>query len=230
VKTALCTFLPKESTVDFEGHIARVFFTQGCNFRCGFCHNPELIPIKDNHITFDELDRLIETAKANWVDGVCITGGEPTLQKKIVETAAFIKSSELALKLDTQGSFPDMLEKVIPHCDYIAMDYKAPVAKYKFITNVNIDPVKLRRSLDLLIHGDDPYEIRTTVVPGFHTEDDIHVICRELKGAKRFVLQNFIPRDNLPDISLREAQKTPLKTMETFAAICRDHFENVVVR
>ena len=216
--------------MDFEGHIASVFFTQGCNFRCGFCHNPELIAQKDNHITFDELDKLIQTAKANWVDGICITGGEPTMQKTIVETAAFIKMRGQALKLDTQGSFPETLAKVVPHCDYIAMDYKAPAAKYPSITKVKVDTKKIRRSLDLLIHGNVPYEIRTTVVPGLHTEDDIRAICRELEGVKRFALQTFKPRGNLPATSLRATHITPLKTMEKLATICRDHFEHMAMR
>lgn len=230
MKTALCTFEPKESTVDFEGCIARVFYTQGCNFRCRFCHNPELIPPKENNITYDELYKNIVNAKENWIDGICITGGEPTLQKNIVETAAFIKEHGLKLKLDTQGSFPEALRKVIPWCDYIAMDYKAPIAKYSSIAQVKVNTNNILESLDILKQGGVPYEIRTTVIPGFHSAVDIRTICQELEGAKRFVLQTFIPRDNLPDKMLRATQKTPLSMLEEFTALSNDYFDEVFVR
>lgn len=230
MKTALRTYLPRESTVDFEGRIARVFFTQGCNFRCGYCHNPELIPLHGDNITFEELDSIIANAKANWVDGVCITGGEPTLQKNIVETAAFVKARGLDIKLDTQGSFPNTLKKVIPHCDYIAMDYKAPIAKYPAIANTQLNMGNITRSLDMLLRGDVPYEIRTTIIPGLHSAEDMHAICKELKGTTRFVLQPFVPRHTILDKTLRATAKTEFFVLEEFAAICETYLDNVIVR
>lgn len=230
MRSALYTYQRSESTIDFEGHIALLFFTRGCNFRCSFCHNPELIPFHDGGITFSELGKVLDRARENWVDGVCITGGEPTMQRAIAGTAAFIKERGFALKLDTQGSFPERLRELMNYCDCIAMDYKGPMGKYPFITQVKVRVDDIRRSVEMLMRGEVDYEIRTTVVPGVHTEDDMRAICAELHGVKRFVLQTFVPRDNLPDEGLRKAEKTPRPLLERYADICRGSFGEVVIR
>ncbi|MBN2419341.1 MAG: anaerobic ribonucleoside-triphosphate reductase activating protein [Deltaproteobacteria bacterium] len=230
MKSAVFTYQKTESTIDFEGRIALLFFTQGCNFRCRYCHNPDLIPVKDNHMTFDELGTILDRAGQNWVDGICITGGEPTMQETLPETLAFIKKKGMDIKLDTQGSFPNMLERVIQYCDYVAMDYKMPVGRYPEITGVQINPENIARSIDLLKNGNVEYEIRTTIVPGIHTEEDIKKICEELRGVRKFVLQRFFPRGNLPDKALRTKEKTPPELLEQFAQLSRSSFEEVVVR
>ncbi|MBP7462569.1 MAG: anaerobic ribonucleoside-triphosphate reductase activating protein [Candidatus Delongbacteria bacterium] len=228
--SALYTYQRLESTIDFEGHIAILFFTRGCNFQCLFCHNPELIPYREGGMTYSELGSVLDRARQNWVDGVCITGGEPTMQPEIVETAKFIKLRGFDLKLDTQGSFPDRFREVMPFCDFIAMDYKSPIETYASITQVNPRGNDIRRSLEMLMRGKVDYEIRITIVPGIHTEDDMRAIGQELHGVKRFVLQTFIPRDNLPSKALRTAAKTPRPLLERYAEICRDHFAEVVIR
>ncbi|MGD9162115.1 MAG: anaerobic ribonucleoside-triphosphate reductase activating protein [Desulfobacteraceae bacterium] len=230
MKSAVFTYQKTESTIDFEGRIALLFFTQGCNFRCGFCHNPELIPVKDKHMSFEELGVALDRAGQNWVDGICITGGEPTMQETLPETLEFIKQKGMDVKLDTQGSFPGMLDKVIEYCDYIAMDYKMPADKYHEITGVEAHRESISRSLDILKNNSVEYEIRTTIVPGIHTEEDIKKICKELKGVRRFVLQRFIPRDNLPDKNLRIFEKTPQNVMEHFSEVSREYFSEVFVR
>ena len=181
-------------------------------------------------MSFDELGSVLDRARQNWVDGVCISGGEPTMQPGIVETAKFIKRRGFALKLDTQGSFPDRLREVMSYCDYIAMDYKNPIERYASITQVNPHGDDIRRSLEMLMRGKVDYEIRMTVVPGIHTEDDMQAISTELHGVKRFVLQPFIPRDNLPGESLRSVAKTPRPLLERYADICRSYFGEVVIR
>ncbi len=230
MRSALYTYQRSESTIDFEGRICLLFFTRGCNFRCRFCHNPELIPFDDGGMTYGELDAVLERARDNWVDGVCITGGEPTMQPGIAKTAAFIKERGFALKLDTQGSFPERLRQVMNCCDFIAMDYKGPMEKYPLITQTGVRADDIRRSVEMLMRGDVDYEMRTTVIPGLHTEDDIRAICEELHGVKRFVLQTFAPRDNLPDEELRSAEKTPRMVLERYADICRGFFREVVIR
>ncbi len=181
-------------------------------------------------MTFDELGVILDRAKANWIDGICITGGEPCMQKSLAETASFIKERGMDLKIDTQGSFPDRLREVLPFCDYIAMDYKMPLERYSYLAGVNVNAEKIKASLELLKESSVDYELRTTVIPGIHTEDDIEKICDELSGVKRFVLQTFIPRDNLPDVELRQTERTPLKMIESFADICTCRFEEVIVR
>ena len=230
VKSALFTFQDRESTIDFDGHLSLVFFTQGCNFNCRYCHNPELLTFRDSNMTYDELGGVLERARGNWVDAVCITGGEPCMQKELAATASFIKKKGMALKLDTQGSFPERLEEVLPYCDYVAMDYKMPMERYDYLARVKVDAGSVWKSLDLLKNGTVDYEIRTTIIPGIHEEEDIRKICAELSGVKRYVLQSFIPRDNLPDEELRLREKTPPAMLEAFAEICRDFFEEVVVR
>ncbi len=230
MKSAVFTYQKTESTIDFEGRIALLFFTQGCNFRCRFCHNSELIPVIDKHMSFEELGAVLDRAGRNWVDGVCITGGEPTMQETLPETLAFIKQKGMDIKLDTQGSFPAMLDKVIKYCDYVAMDYKMPVDEYHEITGVEVKPENITKSLGLLKNSNVEFEIRTTVVPGIHTEEDIKKICTELKGIRKFVLQRFIPRDNLPDKKLRLFEKTPPAILDHYAELCKGKFEEVVVR
>jgi len=229
-RSALYTCQGKESTIDFDGHISLLFFTKGCNFRCGYCHNPGLITSDGENMPWDELASILEKGRKNWIDGVCITGGEPTMQKNLPETVSFIKDMGFDVKLDTQGSFPEIFEKTIPFCDYIAMDYKTAINEYPGVTGVNVDRIKIQKSLELLISGSVDYELRTTVVPGIHTEDVIRRICTELQGVKRFVLQGFMPRDDLRDESLRVTGKTPADMLENYADICRGHFSEVIVR
>lgn len=230
MKSAVFTYQKTETTIDFEGRIALLFFTQGCNFRCRYCHNPELIPVKDKHMSFEELGAILDRAGQNWVDGVCITGGEPTMQETLPDTLAFIKQKGMDIKLDTQGSFPDMLDRVTEYCDYIAMDYKMPVDKYHEITGVKVERKNIMKSLDILKNSGIEYELRTTIVPGVHTEDDIKKICSEIKGTKKYVLQRFIPRDNLPDDRLRTLEKTSPEILEHYAKLCIENFKEVVIR
>lgn len=231
MESAIFTLQERESTIDFEGRLALVFFTRGCNFRCPYCHNPELITSEENgNIPYDRLGRILDKAVENWVDGVCITGGEPTLQKELPATAAFIKKRGLALKIDTQGSLPENLSSVLPYCDYIAMDYKMPLAEYSRLAGVPVDPEKIRRSLELIRNSGIDYEIRTTVVPGIHMKEQIKRMAVELTGIKKYVLQAFVPRDNLPDEGLRKAQKTSNALLEEYAMLCREYLENVIVR
>lgn len=230
MKSALYTYQKNESTIDFEGRISLIFFTKGCNFRCRFCHNPELIPPNGENISYDKLESILEKAKENWVDGICISGGEPTMQKNLAETVTFIKSKGLDTKLDTQGSYPAQLKEVMPYCDYIAMDYKMPLDRYSSLAAVPVDVDAVLESMKLLKQGSVEYEIRTTVIPGIHTEEVIRTIAAELKGVDKFVLQTFIPRDNLPDKDLRVTGRTPVTMLETYADICREVLENVIVR
>jgi len=229
-ESALYTYQGSESTIDYEGHISLLFFTQGCNFRCGYCHNSGLLKRSGKNMTYGEVRSVIEKGKRNWIDGICVTGGEPTMQVNLPETASFIKDMGMDVKLDTQGSFPETLEKTIPFCDYIAMDYKTTLDEYPRVTGVEVDREKIKRSLELLKNCSVDYELRTTIVPAIHSEDIIRRICSELEGVKRFVLQGFIPREDLPDESLRATEKTPVEMMEFYADICREFFGEVIVR
>lgn len=229
-QTALYGLQRRESTIDYEGHIALLFFTKGCNLRCGYCHNPEFIPFGEEAITYGELGDILESAKENWANGVCVTGGEPCAQEEICQTAEFIKRRGFALKIDTNGMFPVRLKATLPFCDYVAMDYKAPAAKYKELAGSAAEPERAAESLRLLKESGLDYEARITLVPGFHSEDDIRLMCEELAGVKKIVLQSFAPRDNLPDVNLRTVERFSKPVLLSYAHICREYFTNVAVR
>ena len=179
----------KTSLLDFPEKISAIVFTAGCNFRCGYCHNPELInsiaPVQD----------VLEFLKTRIgkLDGVVITGGEPCLQKDLPEFIREIKSLGFAVKLDTNGSFPEVLERVMPDLDYVAMDIKAPLEKYPLIVNRQLDVEKIRKSIEMLMGCGIDYEFRTTVVESQLGFDDFEKIGKLLNGAKRYYLQKFIP-------------------------------------
>lgn len=181
--------LQKTSLLDFPDRISAIVFTAGCNFRCGYCHNPELInsiaPVQD------VLEFL--QSRTGKLDGVVITGGEPCLQKELPEFIKEVKSLGFTVKLDTNGSLPNMLEKVLPDVDYVAMDIKAPLDKYSLIVNRHVDIEKISQSIDMIMSYGVDYEFRTTVVSSQLGFDDFQKIGLLLNGASRYYLQKFIP-------------------------------------
>jgi len=202
--------LQKFSLLDYPGRVSAIIFTKGCNFRCQFCYNPMLVwPIevsksKYAHLKNGEQQKVHPTinqdelfvflkSRAGKLDAVVLTGGEPCLQKDLPEFIRKIKALGFLVKLDTNGSHPEVLAKLIKEklVDYIAMDLKAPENKYKEVTGVKADFKKIRRSVKLIMRSDLPYEFRTTVVPGLINKDDIAAMGRIIKGADKWYLQNF---------------------------------------
>lgn len=181
--------LQKTSLLDFPEKISAIIFTAGCNFRCGYCHNPELI---NNIAPVVDVFEFLKT-RTGKLDGVVITGGEPCLQKDLPEFIKQIKSLGFAVKLDTNGSFPEMIEKVLPDIDYIAMDIKAPLEKYSEIVNVDVDTDKILKSIKLIQNSDIDYEFRTTVLQNQLSFEDFEKIGKLLKGSKKYILQKFVP-------------------------------------
>jgi pyruvate formate lyase activating enzyme len=188
--------MQKVSLIDFPGKIACVLFTQGCNFRCQFCHNESLVLPNKFGIPMDErkiFDFLND--KKGKIEAVVISGGEPTLQSNLEDFLRKIKELGFLTKLDTNGSRPDVLENLykVKLLDYVAMDIKHRFDMYTIITDtpVNIDNIK--RSVDLIKNSNVSYEFRTTVVSAFHSFSDINSIISQLSGAQRFVIQEFVP-------------------------------------
>lgn len=180
--------LQKTSLLDFPEKIAAIVFTMGCNFRCGYCHNPELI---NGEAKIEEVFEFLKTRQGK-LDGVVITGGEPCLQKDLPEFIKQVKELGFAVKLDTNGSFPEMLEKVLPDLDYVAMDIKAPLEKYSQIVNVDVDTSKILKSIEILKNGGVDYEFRTTVVKSQLSFEDFEKIGQLIQGAPRYYLQKFV--------------------------------------
>ncbi len=183
--------IQKTSLLDYPEKISAIVFTKGCNFRCGYCHNPELFQ-KDKPATHSETEffEFLKTRKGK-LDAVVITGGEPCLQRGLLEFILKIKKLGFLIKLDTNGSFPEVLKKVLPHIDYIAMDIKAPLENYSTVVNSNIDTEKIKESIDLIMNSNLDYEFRTTAVKSQLTLSDFLKISETIKGAKKYYIQKF---------------------------------------
>lgn len=196
--------IQNSTLIDYPQKIASVVFTQGCNFRCGYCHNPELLSASKTYgiTTTDEYIAFLKT-RLGKLDGVVITGGEPTLQSGLYEFIHKIKNLGFSVKLDTNGTNPDILNKLIRNnlLDYIAMDIKAPLRKYTQITNVNVSIKDIKNSIKIIIKSNIEHEFRTTVIKSQISPEDIIEIGKIINGAQRYYLQKFIPSKIL-DINL----------------------------
>lgn len=180
----------KNSFVDYPGKIACTIFTIGCNYNCWYCHNSHLLSSKDKVDENKVLEFLKE--RKNWLDGVVISGGEPTLQKDLESFIKKVKEIGYQVKLDTNGSNFEILKKLVDNklIDYVAMDIKAPFDKYSKIVLVDADIENIKRSIKFLMDGQVDYEFRTTFSPDL-TVDDIESICKEIKGAKNYSIQKY---------------------------------------
>ena len=191
----------KMTLLDFPGKVACTLFTGGCNFRCPFCHNavlvenPELAEEISEQFVLDFLKK-----RQGLLDGVCITGGEPLLQSDLEQFIIKVKEMGYAVKLDTNGSYP---EKLISLCekgliDYVAMDVKSSMEKYPLCTGIkDYNTAKVEQSIDYLLRGRIDYEFRTTVADELHTPEDIETLAKRIEGAKRYFLQNFVDSGNI---------------------------------
>jgi len=224
-KSSVYAYLENPSMVDFPRHFAAVFFISGCTFRCGFCHNAELIKKKKAGLSWEDIEAACAKFKKNWVNGAVITGGEPTTAADLPELInLFKKKFGFAVKLDTNGSNPKMLEKCLPNIDYVAMDIKCGFNFYpEFVGFSDIE--KLEESIRLIREQAKDYEFRTTVIETVHTDEEMLQIAEIVKGSKRYVMQPFIPRNNLPDEKFRTLPRTTaarLKELEKLMAGCAD--------
>jgi pyruvate formate lyase activating enzyme len=224
--------LKKPSMIDFPGRMCRVLFVAGCNMNCFFCHNSELLQPKEIRLEWDRLRQTLRSSREQWVDSVCISGGEPTLNPQLPELIDQIKSLGFKVKLDTNGSSPDTLRRVLPQLDYVAMDYKAPLARYAEISGCQaLDTDSIIESVSLISRADIEYEFRTTVIEDWHREEDILAICRELSGARRYRIQGYVPpqhEDNSKNG--HPTRRTAMKTLRRYEQICREYFPETLIR
>ncbi len=192
--------LQKLTLLDYPEKMACTVFTAGCNFKCPFCHNASLVFNRDDdRISEDEFFGFLNK-RIGVIDGVCVTGGEPTLQKDIVQFISKIKELGFLVKLDTNGYRPDVLKYLVDNkmIDYVAMDIKNCKEKYAVTAGIdNLDISLIEESVDYLLADAVDYEFRTTVVKEYHTPDDFIKIGEWLAGAKRYFLQGFIDSGDL---------------------------------
>ena len=187
--------LQRFSLIDYPGKVCAIIFTQGCNFRCHYCHNPELVnpelfqePIPETQIL------LFLKGRIKKLDAVTITGGEPLLQPDLKDFLKKIKNLGYLIKLDTNGTFPEKLGQIIESnlLDYVAMDVKAPLDKYKLVAGKKIDKNKILSSISIIMNSNLNYEFRTTILKSLLKASDIYKIGKLIKGAKLYVLQKFV--------------------------------------
>ena len=182
------------SLIDFPHKIAAVVFTQGCNFRCHFCHNPELVLPRRFQLPIPEKE-VIDLLKARYglLDGICITGGEPLMQPDLEDFVLKLKQIGYEVKLDTNGYYPSILNKFIHQnlIDYIAMDIKAAPDNYPQICGTPLNLDYITRSIQIIRESGLPYEFRTTLVKNLHTREDVIEIARLLQSQDNYIMQNF---------------------------------------
>lgn len=202
--------LQKTTFIDYPEKIACIVFTQGCNFRCGYCHNPELFENKEPVLSVPAFFEFLNKRKGK-LDGVVITGGEPTLHgKDLIEFIKEVKSLGFLVKLDTNGTHPGVLQELLNEnlLDYIAMDIKAPLAKYKTITQTDIDTKIIKKSIDMIMNSGVDYEFRTTIVKSQLSVEDLRQIGELIQGAKRYYMQKFLATKILDETLMSEESYT----------------------
>ncbi len=225
--------LQKLSLIDFEPHTVATVFVGGCNFRCGFCHNPDLVlHFKDlKTIKEEEVLSFLEKRK-KWLDGVCITGGEPTLYTDLPFFISKIKEKSFLVKLDTNGYNPAMIKRLIDGklLDYIAMDIKTSLDDYETVVCVKVDINQIKKSIELIKNSGIDYEFRTTVVPGLITKENIMKIGKLLNGSKKYVLQNFRPNRDMIENRFKNIKPYSQKEIEDMKKGIKDFFREVLVK
>lgn len=222
----------KFSLLDYPGKISAIIFTRGCNFRCPYCHNPELVlPAQfQQEISLSKIYDFL-TARRNKLDAVCITGGEPTLHYDLLEMISQIKKLGFLVKLDTNGTNPQMLKQIIRDklVNYFAMDIKAPLSDYSRITGQATPVAILQKSIGLIINSGVDHEFRTTIVKELLTFDDLREIAKTIKGANNYFLQQFTA-SKLVDQKLQTATTYQQDTLASLAKELSFYVKNCQIR
>ncbi len=218
----------KVTLLDYPGKVACEIFTQGCNFECPFCQNSSLIPITNTgEFSEEEIFEYLNLRK-NILDGVVITGGEPTVQKDLKGFIKKIKDLGLLVKLDTNGGNPKVLQELIDEdlVDYVAMDIKNIFNKYNITAGKKINLDNIKKSIEILKASKIDYEFRTTIIKEMHSLDDIVSICK-LVGDAKYYLQNFEDSENVLNHSLHGFSREELLFIDKYL---KDLFPNVEIR
>lgn len=220
------------SLLDWEGAVAAVLFTGGCNFNCPFCHNPELVnnPDKMKTVPFKDIKSYLMNKKG-WIDGVVITGGEPTLAPDLADIIEEVRALGLPVKLDTNGSNPAILKKLLAQSliDYIAMDIKTVFERYQDVTKSSIDEEKIIESINLILRSNIRHEFRTTAYPEAVTLDDLLSIARYLGklNGQRYAIQQF----KNERVLLNEAEAVKpyhMDSLDETALSCNNYIPTIV--
>jgi len=217
----------KTSLIDFPEKISTVLFTPGCNLRCPYCYNWRIVIDPKPPFLNEETALKILEKRKKYVEAVVVTGGEPTLHKEIPKFLRKLKERGFAVKLDTNGFYPQVLEECLAYVDYVALDVKTSLEKYPRLGAK--DTADLMRTIEILKSGKTAYEFRTTVVPGLVDADDIPRIGELVKGAKTFAFQQFVPEDTL-DKTFKTLKPHSPETIARFAENMKSYADRVILR
>lgn len=196
--------LQKLTLIDYPQKVACTVFLSGCNFRCPWCYSGELVlpeKIKDYPEIKEEDFFYFLSQRKNKINGVVVCGGEPTINPEIDNFLEKIKKEGFLVKLDTNGSNPEVLERLINKnlLDYIAMDVKAPLQKYEEVVGAKFDSQKIKKSIEIIIKSGVDYEFRSTLISDLHTNEDVVIMGEMVKGAKKYFLQSFRPEKTIDE-------------------------------
>lgn len=223
--------IEKFASKDFPGRISSTVFLAGCNFRCPFCHNADLVLRPESLQTID-LNFFLSylDSRKGWLDGLCLSGGEPLLHDDVEVLARIIKDRGYQLKIDTNGTFPERLDYLIGQglVDAVAMDIKGPRERYPEIVRAPVDIGKIDRSIEIIRSSGLEYTFRTTVVPGLISEEDLLKIAEWLKGSRSFQLQQFVPQNTMAPEFLK-IKPYPAEKFKRWQEILKPYFDEVVL-
>jgi pyruvate formate lyase activating enzyme len=184
--------LQETSLLDYPGKISAIVWTVGCNFRCPFCYNTNMVYEESDILPIDHVLTFLDERKGK-LDALSITGGEPLLHKDLGEFIKKVKMKGFLVKLDTNGSFPHRLQSLLDEelVDYVSMDVKAPLEKYDQLAGVHVDTDQIKQSIKIIVENAPDYEFKTTMIPGLLEKNDVTEITSFIKGAKRYYLQQW---------------------------------------
>ena len=221
----------KTSLLDYPKNVSAIVWTAGCNFRCPFCYNKDLVDGNVKLISEEEIFSFLEKRKG-LIDGLVISGGEPLMQKDIIDFTTRVKKLGYLIKIDTNGTFPEKLQELIDKklVDYISMDVKAPKKKYSRLAGAKTDISKIEKSIDIIRNNAPDYEFKTTFAPNLLDKKDIVEIAKWLEGSKRFYLQQFKGDTPLISSELNNIAPYPKEDLVKTLEEIKPFFKNCDVR
>jgi pyruvate formate lyase activating enzyme len=219
--------LQKTSLLDYPDRVASVLFTPGCNLRCPYCHNHQIATNPQPPFLQEGAALAVLDSRKKYIDSVVVTGGEPCMHKEMPKFLSKLKEHGFMVKLDTNGCYPDNLQECLGIVDYVAMDVKTSLEKYKLLGLA--DSSVIQRSVEIIKAGKVPYEFRTTVVPQIVNAEDIPAIGELVKGAKVLALQQYVPDDVL-DKSYAQVKPYSPEVIAGFGETLKGYVEKVVMR